>query len=373
MRGVLKYVFFLILPVAVVILWLSGAFHPRMSAKEVEISRKTVEGIKVEKVESLKKTVVTFSGTVVPSERAEVSTRSMGYVSFVGVKEGDFVKEGKLLMRIDPRDTKAQIEAARQRVIQAQKNYEATLAGYEATKKTYERFKKLLETKVVTQHEFDMVEAEFKAAKAQLEAAKAGIEMARQNLKAVSSNLSYTEIRAPFSGYVVNKLVDVGDIASPGYPLLIMEKPPYRVEVNLPESMFGRVKEGDALEVYIPSLGKRTEARVVEVEPSVNPQSRTFRVKAVLRDRSIRGGFFAEVLIEEPTEKTLLIPLKAVYRRWDFTGVWVVKPDNTLELRFVRLGRRIGEKVEVLSGLEEGERIVVEGIERACEGCRVGG
>ncbi|WP_457600867.1 efflux RND transporter periplasmic adaptor subunit [Hydrogenivirga sp.] len=373
MRGLAKYFFFLFLPVLFIILWLAGVFHPRLSAREIERESRTVSGLRIERVEVMDRTYVSFAGTVVPSDRAEVSTRTMGYVSHIAVKEGDFVKKGQLLLRIDPRDTKAQVEAARQRVIQAEKNYSAALAQYEATRKTYERFKKLLESNAVTQHEFDMVEAKFKAAKAQVEAARSGIELAKQNLRAVSTNLSYAEVRAPFNGYVVSKLVDLGDIAKPGYPLLVLEKPPYKVEVSLPERFYGKVKEGDLLKVRIESLGKTTTARVVELEPSVNPVNRTFKVKAVLSDRSVRGGFFAKVYIQEPIRKTVLIPEVAVYRRWDFTGVWVVKPDNTLELRFVRLGRRVDGKVEVLSGLEGNERVVVEGLEKACDGCRVGG
>lgn len=373
MRSFGKYFFFLFLPVLVIVLWLAGVFHPRISAKEIEKESKTVEGIKVTSVEVLKKSYMTFAGTVVPSDRAEVSTRIMGFVSEVYVKEGDSVRKGQLLIRIDPRDTKAQVESARQQVIQAQKSYNMALANYEATKKTYERFKKLLEAKAITQHEFDMVEAKFKASQAQLESAKSAIEMAKQNLRAVSSNLSYTEIKAPFSGYVVSKLTDVGDLAKPGYPLLVLEKPPYKVEVSLPEKLYGQVKKGDTLKVYIESLRRWTQARVVEIEPSVNPVNRTFKLKALLEDKDIKGGFFAKVYVEEPVRRTVLIPQKAVYRRWDFTGVWVVKPDNSLELRFVRLGRSIGDKVEVLSGLEGDERIVVEGLEKACDGCRIGG
>ncbi len=373
MRGLMKYFFFLFIPVVLIILWLSGVFHPRISAKEITREVKVVEGIKVGRVKVMNRSLLSFAGTIVPTDRAEISTRSMGYVSYVGVKEGQYVKKGELLLRIDPRDTKAQIEVARQRVVQAQKQYKASLAQYEVAEKTYRRFKALLKAGAVTPHEFDQVEAQYRSAKAQLEAARSGVEMARQNLKAVQANLSYTEVRAPFSGYVVSKNVDVGDIARPGYPLIVMEKTPYRVEVSLPERLYRRVKVGDTLLVYVESLKKKTYAKVVEVQPSVDPSSRTFRVKALLRDRDIRSGFYVKVFVEEPVHRTILVPERAVYKRWDFTGVWVVKPDNTLELRLVRLGRRIDGYVEILSGLEGDERIVVDGLERACEGCRVGG
>ncbi len=373
MRTLGKYFLFLFLPVTFIILWLAGVFHPRISAKEVEVKRGVVEGIKTAPVEILNKSFVSFAGTIVPSDRAELSTRIMGYISDVYVKEGDYVRKGQTLVRIDPRDTKAQIEAARQQVVQAKKQYEIALANYEAVRKTYERFKSLLEAKAVTQHEFDMVEAKFKSAQAQLEASKSAIEIAKQNLKAVSSNLSYAEIRAPFSGFVVSKLADKGDIAKPGHPILVIEKSPYKVEVSLPEKFLPKIKKGHRLKVYIESIDTWTEAEVIEVEPSVDPSSRTFKVKALLKDKNVRGGLFARVYVEEELKKTVVVPQKAIYKRWDFTGVWVVRPDGTLELRFVRLGKRMGDKVEVLSGLEGNEKVVIEGLERACDGCKVGG
>ena len=373
MRSFLKYVVFLVLPVTLVILWLSGAFHHRIDAKEVEPPTKTVSGIKVASVKVKDRSVLSFTGTIVPSDRAEISTRNMGYVVEVLVKEGDRVKKDQVLLRIDTKDVRAQIESARQGVVQAQKNYEMAKANFEAVKKTYERFKKLLEEKAITQHEFDMIEAKFKSAKAQLESAKAGVEMAKRQLEALQNTLTYTEIKAPFDGFVVSKFVDKGDIARPGYPLLILEKPPYKVEVSLPERLYTQIRVGDKLTVYVPSLKKRLKATVVEKEASVDPMSRTFKVKALLQGDGLKGGFFAKVFVEEKIKKTIVIPQKAIYRRWDFTGVWVVKPDGTLELRFVRTGRKFGNMVEVLSGLKEGEKVVVEGHERVCEGCRVGG
>ncbi len=373
MRSFLKYFFFLILPVAVVILWLAGFFHPKLSAREVQTETKIIKNLKVGRVLTINKVSLSFVGTVVASEKAEISTRTMGYVSYISVKEGDYVRKGELLLKIDPRDTKAQVESARQKLLQAKESYKVALTNYKTVEKTYKRYLKLLQEKAVTQHEFDMVEAKYRIAKSQLEMAKSAVKVAEENLKAVSTNLSYAEVRAPFSGYVVSKKVDVGDMARPGSPLIVMEKPPFKVEVNLPARMLRRMRLGDEFYVLIETLGRKFRARVVEIEPAVDPTSRTFRVKAILEGKGLRSGYYAKVFVEESAERTLLIPKRAVYKRWDFTGVWVVKPDNTLELRFVRLGKSFGDLVEVLSGLSEGERIVVDGLERACDGCRVGG
>ena len=376
MKTFAKYFFFLFLPIFLIILWLAGFFHSKIRAEEVEREKKIVHGLVVKPVKVVKEIPVPYTAIVVPEDQAEISTRVMGYVVKEFVKEGDKVKKGQTLFVIDPRDVKAQTEIMKQRIEQARKNYLAAKANYEAVKKTYERFKKLLKEGAVTQHEYDQVEAQYKAAKAQLEAAKAEIKVATEAYKAATSQLSYVEVKAPFEGYVVQKFVDKGDIAAPGRPLAILEKGPYKVESFLPEKYFHKIKEGYTVEVYIELLKRTFPAKIVEKEAAVNPQTRTFKVKAQLLVEGVklRGGLFAKLYVDEQIpEKTVLIPESAIYKRWDFTGVWVVKPDGTLELRLVRLGREFNGYYEVLAGLSPGERIVVEGIEKACDGCKIGG
>ncbi|HIP43455.1 MAG TPA: efflux RND transporter periplasmic adaptor subunit [Aquifex aeolicus] len=374
MKTFVKYFLFLILPIVLIIMWLAGVFHQKIEAKEIEREVKVVRGIEVQPVKVVREVPVAYTGVVVAGDRAEISTKVMGYVIEVRVKEGDFVKKGQTLFVIDPRDIKAQVNIMRERILQAEKNYYAAKANYEAVKKTYERFKKLLGEGAITEHEFDQIEAKFKAAKAQLEAAKAEIKVAKEAFKSAKAQLSYAEVRAPFDGYIIQKMVDKGDIANPGMPLAILERRPYKVEVAFPEKYFGEIKEGDVLEVYIEALRKTFLAKVIEVEPAINPMTRTFKVKALIDDDRVKSGLFAKVFkVEKVQEPTILIPKKSVFKRWDFTGVWVVKPDNTLELRLVRLGREYNGYYEVLAGLSSGERIVIDGIERACDGCKLGG
>ncbi len=376
MKTFAKYFFFLFLPIFVIILWLSGFFHSKIKAEEVEREKKVVTGLVIKPVKVVKEIPVPYTAIVVPEDQAEISTRVMGYVVKEFVREGDKVKKGQTLFVIDPRDVKAQTEIMRQRIEQARKNYLAAKAHYEAVKKTYERFKKLLKEGAITQHEYDQVEAQYKAAKAQLEAAKAEIRVATEAYRAATSQLSYVEVKAPFDGYIVQKFVDKGDIAAPGRPLAILEKGPYKVESFLPEKYFHKIKEGDTVEVYIELLNRTFPAKIVEKEAAVNPQTRTFKVKALIQNNGakLRGGLFAKLyVIEKIPEKTVFIPESAIYKRWDFTGVWVVKLDGTLELRLVRLGREFNGYYEVLAGLSPGEKIVVEGIEKACDGCKIGG
>ena len=376
MKTFAKYFVFLFLPILLIILWLAGFFHSKMKAEEVEKEKRVVRGLVIKPVEVVEEIAVPYTATVVPEDQVEISTRVMGYIIGEFVKEGDVVKKGQTLFVIDPTEAQAQVDIAKQRIEQAQKNYLAAKAHYDSVKKTYERYRELLKEGAITKQEYDQVEAQYRAAEAQLEAAKAEIGVATGAYRAAASQLSYYQIKAPFDGYVVQKLADKGDIAVPGKPLAILEKGPYKVESYLPEKYFDKVKVGDTVTVYIGLLGRSFPARIVEKEAAVNPQTRTFKVKAVIQEEGVklRGGLFAELYITEKLpEKTVLVPASAIYKRWDFTGVWVVKPDGTLELRFVRLGRELNGYYEVLSGLSPGDKIVIEGLEKACDGCKVGG
>ncbi|MEJ7555082.1 MAG: efflux RND transporter periplasmic adaptor subunit [Aquificaceae bacterium] len=372
MKGWIKYALFILVILAMVI-WLGGFLTKKEKAGEISKEAKVVHGISIGTVEKLSEVLSPYTGQIVADKRVEVSSRIMGRVKSVLVKEGDSVRVGQLLVSIDAEDIQAQIEALNHQMVQAEQALRSAIANYEAVRKTFERYSALLKEGAITQQEFDQVKAQFESAQAQVEQARAGVRALQSQRQAIASNIKYANITSPVNGYVVQKMVDVGDIAVPGHPLLVVEAPPYLFEAFLPERFVGKVKIGQEYEVSVSGLGKTLRGKVVEVSPALDPATRTFRVKVRLENaEGIKSGMYASLLIPESVD-VLLVPESAIVRRFDFTGVWVVKPDNTLELRFVKLGEKRGDKVEVLSGLREGERIVVEGIEKACEGCRVGG
>jgi RND family efflux transporter MFP subunit len=175
-------------------------------------------------VERLDYVETPYIGQVVADQRAEISSRIMGRVLKVYVKEGECVKAGRLLVSIDESDVQAQVNAIEQQRKQAEKVYESALVQYEAVKKTYERYSALLNQSAITQQEFDQVKAQFESAKAQVEQAKAGIEALKAQKSAIVSNLAYANLTAPFDDCVVQKNVDVGDLAVPGQPLFDLRK-----------------------------------------------------------------------------------------------------------------------------------------------------
>jgi len=371
MSKYLKYMGFLVV-ISLVVLWLAGVFTHKEKSVQLEREQRLISGLKIGKAEKRQEVFVSYVGNIVADNIAEISTRVAGKITGVKVKEGQSVKRGQILLTIDASDILAQSNAVGEQVKQAEQAYRSALANYEAVKKTYERYQSLLRENAITQQEFDQIKAQYDSARAQLEQAKAGISAAQFQRKAVLSNLEYTTVRAPFDGYVSQKRVDVGDLASPGVPLLVVEKPPYQLEVNLPETYAGKIKVGDTYPVYVEAINRTIQGKVSEVSPSIDPITRTFKVKLKLEDGNLKSGMYAKLLLPERLN-VVLVPESAIFRRFDFTGVWVVKPDNTLELRFVKLGEKRGDMVEVLSGLNGDESIVVEGIERACDGCKVGG
>ncbi len=372
MKPWVKYLVFLLIIFAMV-LWLGGFLTHREKPGEVQEEKPLVEGIKTGTVEKLFQVEAPYTGQVIADKRVEISTRLMGKITGIYVKEGQKVKVGQLLAVVDAEDIKSQMGAVDSQILQAQEGLKAAMANYEAVSKAYERYLALLREGAITQQEFDQVKAQFEAAKAQVEQARAGIKALQSQKQAIGANLKYSNLVSPVEGYVVQKNADFGDLATPGHPLFVIESPPYLFEVFLPERYVNSIKVGQEYKVHIPSLGRVIKGIVKEVSPSLDPTTKTFRAKVLLETaEGLKSGMYGNLLIPESLE-VLLVPQGAIVKRFDFTGVWVVKPDNTLELRFVKLGEIRGDKVEILSGLREGERIVIEGVEKACEGCKVGG
>ncbi|MCS7196463.1 MAG: efflux RND transporter periplasmic adaptor subunit [Aquificaceae bacterium] len=372
MKGWLKYLIFALIIFAMV-LWLGGFLTKKEKPSELSRQVITLQGLETGLVEKVEQISSPYVGHVVADKRVEVATRVMGRIKGLFVKEGQSVRAGQVLVSIDGEELQAQVSAMEHQVTQAEQALKSALANYEMVKKTFNRYSNLLKEGAITQQEFDQIRAQYESAKAQVEQARAGIKVVQSQRQAVASGLKYTSLTSPINGVVVQKNADVGDLAVPGSPLLVVEASPYIFEVFLPERLAGKVKVGEEYEVHLQALNKTFKGRVREVSPAIDPVTKTFRVKLQLQEvEGIRSGMYGSLLIPERVE-VLLVPESAIFKRFDFTGVWVVKPDNTLELRFVKLGERRGDKVEVLSGLREGERIVLRGVEKACEGCKLGG
>ena len=187
--------------------------------------------------------------------------------------------------------------------------------------------------------------------------------------------MGFTKIRAPFDGLIIAKLADAGAMAAPGVPLLTLEDPShFRLEATVDESQIGAVRLGATVPVVIDSLGNQAiTGKVVQIVPVADPASRTFTVKVELpANPLIRSGLFGRARFPRGERESILVPQAALLHRGQLDAVYVVGKDEIASLRYVTLGKPSASDVEVLSGLESGERIVAQPGERELSGKRIG-
>jgi RND family efflux transporter MFP subunit len=300
----------------------------------------------------------TFVGTVESPDRGVLAARIDGRVGRIAVREGDLVQAGQLLLTIEG-------NPASHRLAEAEGARKAAAARLELAEQTAGRYRQLFAKEAVTPQEMDRISAELEMARQHQHSAVAAVETAR-------TALAYTRVTAPYAARLVRREVEAGTTVLPGTPLLVLDRQgAWRVRVRLPETLFGRVGEGDAVSVEIPAAGKTVSGKVAEILPAADPQSRAFEVKVAIVDGSGLGaGMYARVGLAGGARPTLLVPAAAIVQRGQLSGLYVVE-DGVLRFRLVRTGRRLDDRVEILSGLAEGAKIVAAGTEKAQHGARV--
>jgi RND family efflux transporter MFP subunit len=304
---------------------------------------------------------VTATGSLEADKSVMVSTRMMGWVKKLHVIEGQAVKQGDLLISIDDTDLRARKAQATAGIAAA----EAVLANAE---KMATRFENLYAEKSVSKAQLDDVLTG-------RDQAAAGVKMARAGLTEVNVHLSYLDIAAPCDGVVGRKMIEEGDMANPGMPLLILEQTDLvKVVAHLGEKDISSVKVGDTVLVNVSSVaGAEYETQLDRVIPTANPGSRTYDIEATLDNSAgrLRSGMFARVKVPVAERQAVLIPAEALIRRGQLTGVWIVDDNSFAHLRWVRLGHKQGDQLEVLSGLAGNETLVLSSRTPLAEGDKV--
>ena len=269
-------------------------------------------------------------GTLEADETARIATRISGLVSQVPVFEGTAVSAGDVLVRLDATDLTAALRAAE--------------SNERLAERSHDRVAALAADGAASRQELDEAEARLQAARSATEAARAQLE--------------YAVIRAPFSGVVTARHTDPGALAVPGQPLLTLQSGRAgTVRVALPAALWAEVPPGRVIEV---SDGDwTTEGTVTRRAPAIGDASRRFEVElAVETGPEVPiAGSHVDIHLHEAGDATLWIPVDALVTRGQLTGVWMVQ-DDRLKLRWLRTGRREGDRVEVLAGVAEGDRIV---------------
>jgi RND family efflux transporter MFP subunit len=287
-----------------------------------------------------------LDGRIEAVNQATVSAQTSGRIAELPFDVNDFVDAGEVIARFTDTEQRAALDSAEAALAEAR----ARLANAETE---FERAEKMIANNTISQSRFDQAKAERDSARARLDAAIAGVEQAREQLE-------YTVVRAPYAGIVSKRHVELGELVSPGQPLISgLSLQSLRVNVDVPQSLFHEVRTIAKAAVYV--NGERIEAESLTFFPVADDAANTFRVRVNLPDGAVTlyPGMFIKVGFIVGETQRLLIPATAVVRRSELSGVYIVDGEH-VSLRQVRLGRRYGDSVEVLAGLAEGETVATD-------------
>jgi len=314
-------------------------------------------------------------GTVRPRTETRIESQIAAKIISVKVRPGQKVTKGQTLVVLDSRQFRSRVGQSKQALRkaisgkeQAKQGLIAAEAAFKQAKAAFERIKTYFQSQAATTQDLEkaesaylQAEAEVKRNKKALIGAESGIKQAEEVVKEATIGLGYAELNAPQSGEVLKRLVEPGDMALPGKPLIILQTTgALRLEAFVREGLISKISIGDRLEVDIKALDKRFDAVVEEIVPYADPQTRTFLVKATLPTVSgIYPGMFGKLLIPASEQKVVLIPINAIQKVGQLEFVRL-KEKNEWKKCYIKIGKTIGDKAEVLSGLNGNEIIGIE-------------
>jgi multidrug efflux pump subunit AcrA (membrane-fusion protein) len=327
-------------------------------------------------------------GTVRPLESSTLRSKLTGAVETVKVEVGDSVRQGDVLVVVDQRQSNAQLQGSQAALAEAQKGLEAATSAKKAAassadlaKSTFDRYQQLMAADSVSQQEFDEVKARYDQAlsnlaqaEAMVAAASSRVTQARAGLTSARVSSNDAIVTAPYDGVVAQRWVDVGDLASPGQPLVRLEtQDRFELELVLPEAYLQAVRPQQRLRVLVPALGdKELTGTVTSLAPGADDRSRTVTVKLSLDAiPGLRSGLFARVNVPLGDNETLTVPASAVVRHGQISGIYLVDDQQRARFRLIRSGRHLGGEVEIISGLKPGDRYVVNPPVDMAEGVKV--
>jgi RND family efflux transporter MFP subunit len=298
---------------------------------------------------------ITVSGQIESGQTAVISTRVMGFVTRIDVNVGEEVYPGKLLATISNADLVAKKGQVQALVAEA----EAALSD---AQKDYERFSELYKSESASQKEFENATLHYHALQAKAASA-------REMLKEVDAMLSYTSLTSPIAGVVVQKNLDAGSMASPGVPILVLEKKgSFQVSASVSEHDIAFVKVGSSAEIVVKATGKRIVGKVSEVSPSGSRSGGQYQLKVTIPDNK-NGGLFSGMYVSLSIQSAQLavesiggvtVPASSIVYTDQLAGIYTVSGNQTALLRWVKLGKPVGHQVEILSGLRSDEKFILE-------------
>jgi RND family efflux transporter MFP subunit len=289
--------------------------------------------------------------------------------------EGDRVQNGQVLATIDDAQPRSAADQAKAALAVAENEVSAADSDLALAQATLKRYQELYDKKSVSPQEFDEIKARYQSAEARRDMTRAGKAQASAALTQAQTSLSYTQIRAPFSGVVTEKKADAGTLVSPGMPIFTLEDTrSFRLEVTVDETDIHLVHVGQIAPVSVDGLGNiQLSGKIAQVVPAADTGSHSVLVKVELpADTRLRSGLFGRARFPRGERSSLFVPRTSLVERGQLQGVYVLDANQVAGLRYVTLGRSTGEQVEVLSGLQAGEELVAAPGDRELGGKRIG-
>lgn len=313
-------------------------------------------------------------GTIRPTTEAAVMAQASGRIMTMSVVEGQRVQPGAAIATVEDRELSLRLSQAQRGVEEAEARHQAArsakvaaLAVLAQARSEFDRTKKFLAQNAATPQQMEQVESLFRQAEAAvtgadegIRAAEAAVSRARDAVEEVRVALGYAEVTAPFAGLVVHRLVEPGDLAWPGRPVIkLMSPDSFRLEAAVREGLAGTLSVGQELPVVIDSLDAHLSGVVDEIAPSADPATRSFTVKVRLPvEPRLLSGMFGRVDVPVGSRSAVVVPAAAVETAGQLRKVTVVTSAGP-RTRMVRTGEATTEGVEILSGLREGETVLI--------------
>lgn len=271
-------------------------------------------------------------GTVRPRKEAKVTSKLTGRILELKAVPGQRAKKGEVIAKLDAAEIGAALERAQ--------------AGLAQADRDLARYRNLQKSGATTKAEFEQIES--------------GQKIAAATVKETKTMLANATVKAPFDGTITRRFLDPGDLATPARPLFAMEDSSLlRLEINVAESLAGKIKLGDTLRVKVAGAAADFGGKVSEISPSADVGSRTFLIKLDLpEEKALRAGQFGRAYLSRGNRKAIRVPADALVSRGQMDYVFVRDTGNIARLRIVRTGGQADGKVEILSGLDDKEMIV---------------
>ncbi len=376
-----KIIFWVLLVLAIILsgfLYIQGIFSP-----PVHVQIATVSQI----YPSQALIVLNASGYVVPQRKSALASKVTGRLIWLGVEEGNRVKQDQVIARLENQDVTAAKDLAEANVNAARHNIELARAELREATLNLERNNALLAKGYVARSVYDSALARYEKAMASMEASEANLKASLASLEVAKINLDYTLIRAPFDGVVLTKNADVGDIVTPigaaanakSAVITIADMNSLQVEADVSESNLNKIKVGQPCEIQLDALpGERFRGTIHTIVPTADRTKATVMVKVrfidkdsrVLPEMSAKVAFLSRPANPEEQKPRVAINHSAIVNKKGKDAIFLVKENRAIETP-VTLGVKIGDMVEVLDGIKVGDQIVLNPPDKLRNGLKI--